>query len=125
MKNIIKKVSAFAMAFTLLGAGTAIAKEIAPSSDTTLTASAITYANEWRERDTFHDVRVYEFDGQMHRYTANGPNEFGTISIGYKYSTNGRKPIDTIKIETWTTANGRRQRTSVKYVDAHWWQISW
>lgn len=113
------------MAFTLLGAGSSVVIKVAPNSDTTISASAITYANEWRERDTFHDVSVYEFDGKMHSYKADGPNEFGTISIGYKYTINGRKPIDTIKIETWRYENGKRVRTSFKYVDAHWWHIYW
>ncbi len=40
MKNIIKKITATAMAFTLLGAGTAITKTIAPQTDNTITASA-------------------------------------------------------------------------------------
>ncbi|WP_303789885.1 hypothetical protein [Ruminococcus flavefaciens] len=40
MKNVLKKVSAIAMALTLLGSGTAIATKIDPKSDTTITASA-------------------------------------------------------------------------------------
>ncbi|WP_019680134.1 hypothetical protein [Ruminococcus flavefaciens] len=39
MKNVIKRISAIAMAFTLLGAGTTIAKNTV-KSDYTLTASA-------------------------------------------------------------------------------------
>ncbi|MBQ9895060.1 MAG: hypothetical protein IJM38_06675 [Ruminococcus sp.] len=41
MKNIIKKVSAIAMAFTLLGTGTAITKNVSPETTTpSITASA-------------------------------------------------------------------------------------
>lgn len=40
MKNMIKKIAAAAMAFTLLGTGTAVTKTIAPKADNTLVASA-------------------------------------------------------------------------------------
>lgn len=40
MKNVIKKISAVAMAFTLLGTGIAATKTIAPEKDNTLTAQA-------------------------------------------------------------------------------------
>ena len=40
MKNTIKKITAFAMAFTLLGAGSAITKSVAPKFDNSITASA-------------------------------------------------------------------------------------
>ena len=40
MKNIIKKISATAMAFTLLGTGTTVAKTINPKFDNSITASA-------------------------------------------------------------------------------------
>ena len=40
MKNIIKKITAAAMAFTLLGAGTAAIKTVAPQTDNTLVADA-------------------------------------------------------------------------------------
>jgi len=43
MKNIIKKISAVAMAFTLLGAGTVITKKVSPKSDTSISASAASY----------------------------------------------------------------------------------
>ena len=41
MKNTFKKLTALAMSFALLGAGSAISKAIAPKSVNTLTASAI------------------------------------------------------------------------------------
>ena len=40
MKNVIKKVAAVAMAFTLLGTGSAVTKTINPKFDTAITASA-------------------------------------------------------------------------------------
>ena len=40
MKNIIKKIASIAMAFTLLGTGTAVTKTISPNYGSTLTASS-------------------------------------------------------------------------------------
>lgn len=40
MKNVIKKIAAMAMAFTLLGTGTAVSKAINPKTNNTLVASA-------------------------------------------------------------------------------------
>ena len=40
MKNVIKKIAAVAMAFTLLGTGTTIAKTVNPKSVTSLSAHA-------------------------------------------------------------------------------------
>ena len=40
MKNVIKKIASIAMAFTLLGTGTAVTKTISPKSSNTLVASA-------------------------------------------------------------------------------------
>ena len=40
MKNVFKKLAAAAMAFTLLGSGSAIIKDIAPQTDNSITASA-------------------------------------------------------------------------------------
>lgn len=40
MKNIVKKITAAAMAFTLLGAGSAAIKSVSPKADNTLVASA-------------------------------------------------------------------------------------
>lgn len=40
MKNITKKIASIAMAFTLLGAGTAITNTVSPKSDNTFVAKA-------------------------------------------------------------------------------------
>ena len=45
MKNAIKKLTAVAMAFTLLGTGTAVTKTIAPQFDTSITAHATSCNN--------------------------------------------------------------------------------
>lgn len=45
MKNTIKKLSAVAMAFTLLGTGTAVTKTITPQLDTSITAHATSCNN--------------------------------------------------------------------------------
>jgi hypothetical protein len=45
MKNAIKKIAAIAMAFTLLGTGTAVTKTIAPQFDNSIIASAATCYN--------------------------------------------------------------------------------
>lgn len=48
MKNAFKKLAAVAMAFTLLGTGTAVSKTIAPQTDNTLTASACNFHGQFR-----------------------------------------------------------------------------
>ncbi len=59
MKNVIKKIAAVAMAFTLLGTGTAVTKTIAPQFDNSITASAAcnhvvgsTSWSEWKKTDS-------------------------------------------------------------------------
>ncbi len=44
MKNVIKKIAAVAMAFTMLGTGTAITETIAPKTNNSIVASAASYA---------------------------------------------------------------------------------
>ena len=45
MNNALKKIAAVAMAFTLLGTGTAVTKTIAPQFDTSITAHATSCNN--------------------------------------------------------------------------------
>ncbi|MBQ6040458.1 MAG: hypothetical protein K5705_01945 [Oscillospiraceae bacterium] len=45
MKQVIKKITAIALAFTLIGAETAITKTIAPQADNSITAHAATCNN--------------------------------------------------------------------------------
>jgi len=59
MNTIIKKISAIAMAFTLIGTGTAITKTISPKSNNTLVSYAATVG---RNTPHIHGQFVY------HRY---------------------------------------------------------
>ena len=45
MKNVLKKIAAAAMAFTLIGAGSAITNTVAPEASNTITASAANHAH--------------------------------------------------------------------------------
>ncbi|WP_295072089.1 hypothetical protein [Ruminococcus sp.] len=67
MKNVLKKISAIAMAFTLLGSGTAIAKNLNPNSVPTLTASAA--ANSWTYCGTCNRLIVIHPNGTADVYT--------------------------------------------------------
>ena len=53
MKNISKKVAAFALAFALLGTGTAVTKTISPNADTSITASAACYHSAGQPRVSY------------------------------------------------------------------------
>ena len=61
MKNVIKRISAVAMAFTLLGTGTVITKKISPKSYNTLTASAACSHN-CRYYSSYSPVGDYIFE---------------------------------------------------------------
>lgn len=69
MRNIVKKVAAFALAFTLLGTGTAVTKTISPDFNTAITASAACYHNygqpwvsygEWRKTGYERDITYFQ-----------------------------------------------------------------
>lgn len=57
MKNVFKKVSAIALAFTLLGSGTTIEKNVNPKSVNTLTANA---ACQYHRADNTYVVQKWE-----------------------------------------------------------------
>ena len=66
MKNVLKKISAIAMAFALLGTGTTIAKNVNPKSVNTLTASA---ANDgWYYQTTCNKVVITHWDGRVETF---------------------------------------------------------
>ncbi|MBP5579081.1 MAG: hypothetical protein J6X56_06335 [Ruminococcus sp.] len=78
MKNVLKKVSAIALAFTLLGSGTAIAKNVNPKSVNTLTASAACqyhhgtvvngyYINNYRLNES--NYNYYKKNGKWYKET--------------------------------------------------------
>ncbi|MBR5683602.1 MAG: hypothetical protein IKW96_10095 [Ruminococcus sp.] len=70
MKNVIKKIAATAMAFTILGTGTAVTKSIAPQMDNSIVASAACHAHgqfvetayEYRYDHTAKKWEVYYCD---------------------------------------------------------------
>ncbi|WP_294411258.1 hypothetical protein [uncultured Ruminococcus sp.] len=68
MKNVIKKISAIALAFTLIGTGTAITKAIAPLEDNTLIASAeenfvpCAYAHGITHKCSEYQTEFYSYD---------------------------------------------------------------
>lgn len=64
MKNVIKKVSAIAMAFTLLGTGTVVSETVAHKSNNTLIAQAgatTTYRYSQYWSDFFGQPAYYEY----------------------------------------------------------------
>jgi hypothetical protein len=62
MKNILKKVSAIAMAFTLLGTGTAITKNVSPETTTpSITASAACSHHGYRYSTTGNWQTYYAY----------------------------------------------------------------
>jgi len=63
MKNMINKIASVAMAFTLLGAGTTVAKNVNPKSDNTLVASAACQ---------YHDGSIKNGKRIVNYYTENG-----------------------------------------------------
>ena len=75
MNNIIKKVSAFAMAFTLLGTGTAITNSVVSQINCTITANAaesvISKFNDVNTGDWFADAVQFVYD----RYIMNGTSD--------------------------------------------------
>ena len=66
MKNIIKRVSAFAMAFALIGTGTTVTKSLSPKSDTTITASAAGYSTSYTYRTSATDLRIRQGAGTQY-----------------------------------------------------------
>ncbi len=87
MKNIIKKILATAMAFTLLGTDTTMSKEINPKSANTLSAHAAHHCNYNRVSFRYGCYIVYScscgrtYATFRHRYN----NSNVCIDCGYKY----------------------------------------
>ena len=71
MKNMINKIASVAMAFTLLGAGTTVAKNVNPKSDNTLVASA---ACQYRDGSIKNGKRIVNY------YTENGYKKWNTFN---------------------------------------------
>lgn len=79
MKNVIKKIAASVMAFTLLGTGTAITKTVSPKSDTTIVANAACNHNCGRY-EMYSTWRTYGYVYKQVR-TKNG---YVSVKIGEK-----------------------------------------
>ena len=62
MKNVIKKIASIAMAFTLLGTGTAVTKTISPKFDNTLVASA--KEKTWYKAGTWKRITTIQKNGR-------------------------------------------------------------
>jgi hypothetical protein len=75
MKNIIKKISAVAMAFALLGAGTTVVKNVNPNSVNTLTASAA-YSTRYTYYTTASDLQIRQGPGTSYGLVGSGYNRF-------------------------------------------------
>lgn len=78
MKNIIKKISAVAMAFTLLGAGSATIKTIAPQTDNTIVAEAAVCRHDGRWYGSYgnwfyNPIRYNGYDSRLGNYTIELP----------------------------------------------------
>ncbi len=74
MKNTIKKIAAAAMAFTLLGTGTAVTKTIAPKADNTIVAFAKEKVKTYLYLDSFGDnaqAQVVYYPGVCSRVAPN------------------------------------------------------
>lgn len=110
MKNIVKKISAFAMAFTLLGAGGSIASNVKNTETFTLTVSAatvdrntphnhgqFTYVHHYRTEGC-RVYRVYycsaceNYNNEVFDHYQHGPTVRRQIRAGY-YSYSGRKRV--------------------------------
>lgn len=63
MKNVIKKITAVAMAFTMLGTGTAITKTITPKTNNSIVASAASYAPTCKHSSsTYYTCSPWRYD---------------------------------------------------------------
>ena len=108
MKNVIKKITAAAMVFTLFGAGNVITSTVAPQfSNTTITASAAGYQTNYIYYTTASDLRIRQGAGTQYALVKNGnvhlkPYEtfkVSKVSGSWGYSTN-------IKLKEGGTTSG-------------------
>jgi hypothetical protein len=120
MKNILKKVSAFALALTLISGSTAIAKNINPKYDNTIVASAIQPVDYWTTRNSlnFYSASAWLKDGSYKYFSSYDYNNRNNI---YKYrvlwGVRKGKSVNTCKVTKYLfTANGW-QAVSTEYYD--------
>jgi outer membrane protein assembly factor BamB len=86
MKSVLKKIAATAMAFTLLGTGTAITQTVSPKSDNTLVASAACNHKREYESTEFYGYAIVDgdpiFDSKVEK--KNGRTVITPVIKGYK-----------------------------------------
>lgn len=95
MNNVIKRVSAFVMAFTLLGTGTVVTKNILPESDTTIVADAAVhpeYSNGYTpdDQEFWYGAPV----GYENFYIGSYGTKVAWIQKAIKYLVGYPMPID-------------------------------
>ena len=73
MKKILKKISAFVLALTLISGGTTIAKNIDPKFENAIVASAIHPVSSWTTRNgfSFFSANLWLKDGSI-KYFSHG-----------------------------------------------------
>lgn len=77
MKNTLKRISAIAMAFTLLGTGTAVTKHIAPQNcNSSITAYAANYTKNY---ETYKKYKPTEAQLRGHALKVNGNNNRNSV----------------------------------------------
>jgi len=128
MKNILKKVSAFALALTLIGGSTAIAKNIDPKFDNAIVASAIKPVSYWRYGFSFFSATLYHKGGC--KYFSDGDRY-----TGYKYEVywgmHMGKNVDVariIKYVLYLDSDGVsrwRYDSTEYYEECNFWHITW
>jgi hypothetical protein len=127
MKNILKKVSAFALALTLISGSTAIAKNINPKFNNTIVANAIHRVDYWSTSNTFsfYSASVWLQDGSSKHFS-----HYGANNTLYKYrvfwGVYRGKSINTCKIVKYRFEANSWQAVSTEYHDVHYfYNIDW
>ena len=115
MKNIIKKITAAAMAFTLLGAGSAAIKSAAPKTDNTLVASAAScnhvaggYNNQWGDwQFSSFNYTLFPAGGYYYASSANMVRyEYACCyKCGQQLYKTGKSQTKTISYFNWLIGN--------------------
>lgn len=121
MKNILKKVSAFALALTLINGSAAIAKNIDPKFDNAIVASAIHPVDYWSTRNTFsfYSASAWLQDGSSKYF-----GHYGNNNDLYKYrvfwGVYRGKSINTCKVVKYRFTANSWQTVSTEYYDVHY-----
>ena len=118
MKNILKKVSAFALALTLISGSTAIAKNIDPKFDNAIVASAIHPVDYWTTRNS---LSFYSASAWLQNGSSKYFSHYDTNNNIYKYialwGVWRGKSINTCKITKYRYTASGWQAVSTEYYD--------